>query len=70
MKGITHPFTGAVYEQDGAGHVSITEADGRVGVFGLVGRWLSGHKLDVDFHLLGWVGGPKVMHHRLHVDEH
>jgi len=33
MKGITHPFSGALYEQDGAGHVRISEQDGRVGVY-------------------------------------
>jgi len=68
VKGVTHPFTGALYEQDGSGHVKVTETDGRVGVFGVDGRWRSGDKLDIDFQLLGWVGGPKVQHHRLQVE--
>jgi hypothetical protein len=69
MKGITHPFTGALYEQDGSGHVRITETDGRVGIYSPDGRWLFGDKLDIDFHLAGWVGGPQVLHHRLQVEQ-
>ena len=69
MKGIRHPFTQALYEQDGQGNVRIAETDGRVGVYGTDGRWRSGDKVDVDFQLLGWVGGPRVQHHRLAVDE-
>ena len=69
MKGLTHPFTGATYEQDGTGHVRVTETDGRWGRFTPDGHWVEGDKLDVDYHLLGWVGGPKVQHHRLQVEE-
>lgn len=65
MKGIIHPFTGALYEQDGKGNVRIAEKDGRVGIFTPFGERVSGDKLDVDLHLAGWVGGPKVKHHRL-----
>ena len=32
MLGIVHPFTKALYEQDGHGHVRVTR-DGKVGVF-------------------------------------
>lgn len=69
MKGITHPFTRALYEQDGHGHVLVTATDGRAGVFTPGGRWVSGDKVDIDFQLLGWVGGPKVQHHRLQLDK-
>jgi hypothetical protein len=71
VKGVTHPFTRALYEQDGLGRVRITQTDGRVGLYAVDGRWLEGDKLDVDPHLVGWVGGPKVQHHRLaNPDEH
>lgn len=68
MNGITHPFSGALYEQDGTGLVRVVERDGRVGVFTPDARWVSGAKLDIDPHLCGWVGGPRVVHHRLQVD--
>ena len=32
MKGVRHPFTGALYEPDGNGHVLVT-LDGRSGLF-------------------------------------
>lgn len=65
MKGIRHPFSQALYEQDGEGNVRIVLTDGRSALYALDGRRISGDKFDVDFQLLGWVGGPKVKHHRL-----
>ncbi len=65
MKGIVHPLTGALYEQDGHGNVRVVAEDGRIGLFTPRGHHVSGDKLDVDIHLAGWVGGPKVKHHRL-----
>jgi hypothetical protein len=70
VKGITHPFSRALYEQDGTGHVRVTDTEGRVGTYAVDGKWVSGAKLDIDPHLIGWVGGPKVAHHRVAVDEH
>jgi hypothetical protein len=65
VKGIIHPITGALYEQDGAGNVRVKSRDGRMGIFTPAGRHLCGDKIEVDIHLAGWVGGPKVKHHRL-----
>ena len=65
MKGIVHPITGALYDQDGEGNVRVASTDGRVGIFTPQGRRVAGDKIDVDIHLAGWVGGPKVKHHRL-----
>lgn len=65
MKGIVHPFTGVLYEQDGEGNVRAVHKDGRVAIFTPHGRWVSGDKVEGDLHLIGWVGGPKVKHHRL-----
>lgn len=65
MKGIVHPMTGALYEQDGEGNVRVESKDGRVGIFTPTGRRVAGDKIEVDIHLAGWVGGPQVKHHRL-----
>ncbi len=65
MKGIVHPMTGALYAEDGHGNVRVESKDGRVGIYTPAGARLSGDKIDVDIHLAGWVGGPKVKHHRL-----
>ena len=65
MKGIVHPFTGTLYEQDGQGNVRLTHTDGRAAIFTPTGRWVSGDKRESDMHLIGWVGGPQVKHHRL-----
>ena len=62
---MVHPMTGALYEQDGQGNVRVVLKDGRVAIVTPDGRRLSGDKIDIDIHLAGWVGGPKVKHHRL-----
>ena len=53
MKGIVHPMTGALYEQDGEGNVRVAMEDGRVGTYTPAGRRVSGDKIDVDIHLAG-----------------
>lgn len=70
MKGIRHPFTGALHEQDGSGNVRVTKQDraaGRevVGVFTPGGRWISGELEEADPQLCGWVAGPVFGNHRL-----
>jgi hypothetical protein len=64
MKGIRHPFTNALYEQDGEGHIRVTDGE-RNGVFTTDGRWLSGDLRECDPQLCGWVGGPQIANHRL-----
>jgi hypothetical protein len=64
MLGIVHPFTGALYEQDGHGNIVVTDG-GRTGTFTIKGRWIRGEIRECDPQLCGWVGGPQVANHRL-----
>lgn len=64
MNGIRHPFTKALYEQDGSGNILVTHGD-RQGLFSTEGRWLSGELRECDPQLCGWVGGPQYGNHRL-----
>jgi hypothetical protein len=64
MLGMLHPFSRALYEQDGNGNVRVS-LDGKVGLFTADGRWLDGDIYDADPQLCGWIGGPKVAHHRI-----
>lgn len=65
MRGIRHPFTGALYEQDGNGHIRVTTRAGVSGTFGVDGRWVSGDLRECDPQLCGWVGGPQIANHRV-----
>ena len=65
MLGLRHPFTRALYEQDGKGNIKVTTTDGRVGLFRSDGTWISGEVFEADPQLCGWIGGPKVAHHRI-----
>ena len=67
VKGIVHPFTKALYEQDGAGNIRVTHG-GRVGIFGTDGHWISGELRECDPQMCGWVGGPQIANHRVAVD--
>jgi hypothetical protein len=67
MRGIVHPFTKALYEQDGHGDIRVTDK-GRVGIFGVDGHWISGELKECDPQLCGWVGGPQIASHRLAVE--
>ena len=64
MLGLKHPFTRALYEQDGEGNVRVTH-NGRVGVFRVDGTWIEGDIFEADPQMCGWIGGPKVAHHRI-----
>jgi hypothetical protein len=66
--GILHPFTRALYERIDAEHVRVT-LDGARGVFSPDGRWLEGELREADPQLCGWLGGPRLVHHRLQVPE-
>ena len=65
MGGIRHPFTGARYEPGDDGIITVTAGDGRRGRFRRNGQWISGDLRECDAQLCGWVGGPRVGHHRL-----
>ena len=64
-RGIVHPFTGLLYEQVDELTVQVSATDGRAGLFGRDGHWISGELFEADPHLCGWVSGPKVGHHRM-----
>jgi len=63
--GLRHPFTRALYEQDGHGNVRVTTKDGRIGTFSVGGVYVDGEVYEADPQLCGWIGGPKVAHHRI-----
>ena len=65
MLGLRHPFTRALYEQDGDGHVRVLTTDGKVGLFAADGTWIHGDVFEADPQLCGWISGPKVAHHRI-----
>jgi hypothetical protein len=62
MNGVIHPFSQALYEQDGEGNVLVKTKDSRVGRYRRDGSWIDGQLFDVDPQLCGWVGGPKAQH--------
>jgi hypothetical protein len=64
VRGIRHPFTNALYEQDGHGNILVTDDD-RQGLFGTDGHWISGELRECDPQLCGWVGGPQIANHRI-----
>ena len=67
MRGLIHPITKALYEQDGDGNVRVTHR-GRVGVFSADGRWIGGELRESDPHLCGWIAGPQMVSNRLSTD--
>lgn len=72
MRGIVHPFTRALYEQDGTGNIRVVESTpqgDRVGIFGVDGHWISGDVRECDPQMCGWIGGPQFANHRLSVDQ-
>lgn len=64
MNGIVHPFTGALHEQNGDGHIRVTLGE-QSGIFGTDGHWISGELRECDPQLCGWVGGPQIANHRV-----
>ena len=64
MLGIRHPFSHALYEQDGHGNVLVTDG-ARSGVFTGEGRWVSGELRECDPQMCNWIAGPIAPHHRM-----
>ncbi len=64
MHGIKHPFSGAIYEQDGNGNILVTHK-GKTGLFKRNGAHISGEVEEADPQLCGWVGGPMIANHRV-----
>ena len=52
--GITHPFTGALYELTEDGNILVSEAE-TTGLFRPDGRWISGTIREADPQLCVWV---------------
>jgi hypothetical protein len=64
MNGIRHPFSRALYEQDGTGNILVTDGD-RSGRFRPDGSWIDGELRECDLHICGWVAGPQFANHRM-----
>lgn len=64
MNGLKHPFTGALYEQDGENRVRVS-LDGKTGLFRGDGFWLEGDIREADPHFCGWISGPIFGNHRV-----
>ena len=64
MLGIRHPFSHALYEQDGHGNVVVTDGD-LSGVFPGEGRWISGELRECDPQMCNWIAGPIAPNHRM-----
>jgi hypothetical protein len=62
--GLVHPFSKALYEQDGHGNVRVTLGN-KFGLFTAEGVWIEGEVFEADPQFCGWVGGPKLAHHRI-----
>jgi hypothetical protein len=56
MHGIIHPFSKALYEQDGAGHIKVS-LDGKWGLFNIDGSYIEGEIRGCD--------PPQVANHRV-----
>lgn len=65
MGALIHPFSKARYERNDDGTIKVTATDGRVGVFQRNGKWVSGELREADAQVCGWVGGPRLLNHRL-----
>ena len=59
MRQIRHPLSGALYDLDEDGTVTVRK-DGREGHFTAEGRWLSGELRTADPQLCGWIAGPTL----------
>lgn len=60
MRQRKHALSGAVYDVQDDGNLTVTARDGRVGVFTPDGRWVSGDVYHADPHLCGWLAGPQL----------
>ena len=67
MHGMIHPVSQALYEQDGRGNVPRGPRRQGRPVPARDGEWIEGEIFEADPELCNWVGGPKLVHHRLQV---
>ena len=59
MRQIRHPLSGALYDLNDDGTVTVS-TDGHEGRFTAEGRWLSGELRTADPQLCGWIAGPQL----------
>lgn len=59
MEGIRHPLSGAVYDLEADGTITVA-LDGRTGSFTKAGVYVSGEVKECDPHLCVWVGGKRM----------
>ena len=64
MQGLYHPFSRALYEQDGNGNVRVSSGD-RWGLFRSDGSWIAGEIFEADPQLCGWIAGSRMTSHRV-----
>lgn len=65
MRGLTHPYSGAKYDNTEDGRILITNTNGDVGFFSTDGLWLSGAVRECDRVFAMWVAGEQLVHHKL-----
>ena len=63
MRQIRHPLSGALYDLDADGTVTVSK-DGIEGRFTATGTWLSGELRTADPQLCGWIAGPALPRRR------
>ena len=63
-RGLVHPFSQALYEQDESDTIRVTDGD-RWGRFNRDGSWIEGELRECDPQMCNWVGGPQVENHRV-----
>lgn len=67
--GITHPFTGELYELTDDGNIRITQGD-TAGLFHRDGRWISGAIREADPQLCVWIANVVEEPQALESDSH
>jgi len=67
VSAVRHPFSGALYERDADGSVTVTLGD-RTGRFTSDGRWVSGDLREADPQMCGWVAGKRMKSARISSD--
>jgi len=60
MRQRRHALSGALYDVNDDGTVSVTSRNGVTGTFTSDGRWLSGELTHADPHLCIWLAGPQL----------
>ena len=60
MRQRRHALSGALYDVNEDGTVSVTSRNGVTGTFSSHGRWISGELTHADPHLCIWLAGPQL----------